>query len=84
MGRAGFLRLAAGLGAAVGLVLFGKTPAFAVPRSVAARWAEANKTRLPQNYHNLIAYPMEYRRAIFGELTPSRRTTRHSGKPSST
>lgn len=74
MGRAAFLRLAAGIGAAAGLVLLGRTPAFAAPESAAARWARANQERLPQNYDELAAYPMDYRRAITSRLTPEARS----------
>lgn len=73
MGRKGFLKLGAGLAAAAGLVLAGKTPAAAATTGgseceKAGAWVEANKHRLPQDYAGFTAHSMSYRRAIYAEL----------------
>ncbi|CAM3505683.1 bacteriocin fulvocin C-related protein [Stackebrandtia soli] len=69
--RRRFLQLGAGLAVAGGIVLAGRTPAFADDRCVAAReWVQANLDRLPTTYADLTRYQMDYRRAIFSELTP--------------
>lgn len=37
-------------------------------------WVEANSGRLPVKYDEFVLYPMTYRRAIFGELTPEQKS----------
>lgn len=76
MGRAQFLRLAAGgTVAAAGLILSGKAPSFAASEATAARkWVARNKARLPDRYDDLVAYPMAHRRAIYAELSPKVRS----------
>lgn len=70
MARSRFLRVGAGAVVAAGLILAGKTPAFAEQSCAAARsWVEANVGRLPQTYREIIAYPMVYRRAIYTKLS---------------
>jgi len=67
--RAQLLRLGAGV--AVGVVLAGRTPAFAEQRHDAAHaWVEANMHRLPQNYNEFCNYPMAYRHAIYSASSP--------------
>ncbi|WP_405753472.1 bacteriocin fulvocin C-related protein (plasmid) [Streptomyces sp. NBC_00012] len=74
VGRKQFLRLGAGIVVAGGLVLTGRTPSFAEDRQVAAKaWVEANRNQLPQSYDAVIAYNLEYRRAIYRELPASAR-----------
>ncbi len=68
VGRAAFLRTAGGLLVAGGVVLFGRTPAFA---EQARNWASDNARRLPKKYAEYIKYPTAYRRAVFERLTPS-------------
>lgn len=88
--RKRFLRIGAGVAVAGGLVLTGRMPAFAA-EDPARRWAAANRDSLPQTYDGVIAHPMEYRRAIFQQLTPdvrsrlwSEQLTRYQNENSST
>lgn len=69
--RKGFLRLAAGTLVAGGLVLAGRTPAFADSGTAELRsWLKQNKGNLPTRYDDVVSYSMPYRRAIFTESTP--------------
>ncbi|WP_221357262.1 bacteriocin fulvocin C-related protein [Streptomyces beigongshangae] len=68
VGRAAFLRAGGGLLVAGGVVLLGRTPAFA---EQARTWAENNPRNLPRRYAEYIKYPTAYRRAVFERLTPS-------------
>jgi hypothetical protein len=71
LGRKRFLQLGAGLAAAAGLVLAGKTPATAAeaPECAKARaWVKANLDKLPRNYADFAAHSMAYRQAIYAEL----------------
>jgi hypothetical protein len=69
LGRAGFLRLGAGLSVAAALILTGRTPAFAdTTKDTVSQWLEANKDRLPHRYDDVVAHPMTYRQAIYGAL----------------
>lgn len=74
IGRAQFLRLCTGGAIAAGMIMMGKTPAFAAGEDQAwveaQSWVEANKGRLPENYDELIGYPMAYRKAIYRASTP--------------
>ena len=71
LNRKQFLRLGAGVAAAAGLLLAGKTPALANPESAEAqRWVEAQAGRLPRRYEDVISYSVEYRKAIFDASTP--------------
>ncbi|WP_205629434.1 bacteriocin fulvocin C-related protein, partial [Jiangella muralis] len=64
--RAGFLRLGAGAVVAAGMVVAGKTPAFAERTCTAAQaWVDAHHEALPAGYDAFAAYPMAYRRAIY-------------------
>lgn len=73
MSRKLFMRLGAGAVVAGGMVLTGNLPAYAGP-SPAALWVEENRGKLPQTYDDLIAHPMEFRRAIYRELNPAVRS----------
>jgi hypothetical protein len=71
LGRKEFLRLGAGLGVAVGLVLTGRSPAMAATESAeAVAWLRANPGRLPERYDDFAQFTVAYRQAIFGELAP--------------
>lgn len=74
MRRAAFLRLVVGTGVAVGLVVAGRTPAFARGTSAEMRWVEANADRLPRGYEELSGFSPAYRRAIFTRLSPATRS----------
>ncbi|MGW2642081.1 bacteriocin fulvocin C-related protein [Streptomyces sp. NPDC001348] len=75
VGRSQFLRLGAGAAVAAGIVLFGKTPAFAENSCrTALEWARRNKANLPTTYDELTRYPVVYRRAIYGELSDASRS----------
>lgn len=64
--RAGFLRLGAGAVVAAGMVVAGRTPAFAERTCTAAQaWVDAHRDALPAGYDALAEYPMAYRRAIY-------------------
>lgn len=64
--RAGFLRLGAGALVAAGMVVAGKTPAFAERTCTAAQaWVDAHREALPAGYDAFAVYPMAYRRAIY-------------------
>jgi hypothetical protein len=73
IGRAQFLKLGAGVVVATGIIFSGQAPALAEPAecAMARRWVEENRDRLPQSYEEVIAYPVEYRKAIFSAQTPS-------------
>lgn len=78
LGRKGFLKLGAGLAAATGLILTGRTPATAAeePECVRARaWVKANQHRLPETYADFAAYPTAYRQAIYAELQAETRSS---------
>lgn len=78
IGRAQFLRLCVGGAVAASLIMIGKMPVFATGENQswveAQSWVKANKGRLPENYDALIAYPMIYRKAIYGASTPKVRS----------
>ncbi|MFC3982081.1 bacteriocin fulvocin C-related protein [Streptosporangium jomthongense] len=75
IGRSRFLKLAAGAGVAAGLILAGKTPAFAQSEySAAAAWVNANRHRLPERYADFVAYSIVYRQSIFAALSPKSRS----------
>lgn len=75
LSRVGFLRLTAGAAAAAGMVLAGRTPAFAEESCAAARrWAAEQGSDLPTTRAAISRYPMAYRRAIYQELTPTQRS----------
>lgn len=77
MGRKNFLKLGAGAAAATGLVLFGKTPAFAGTAQEldpARAWVKANLDNLPRDYDALVTFDISYRRAIHEALAPSDRS----------
>ncbi|HWO68122.1 MAG TPA: bacteriocin fulvocin C-related protein [Umezawaea sp.] len=75
MTRSQFLRFAAGAVAASGIVLTGRTPAFAAGEATEARaWVAANLSRLPQRYDDLIGYPMTYRKEIWKASAPRLRS----------
>lgn len=70
--RAHFLKLVAGAGLAAGIILSGRAPAFADPGdSMVRRWVEENMDRLPRLYDDVVAYPVEYRKAIYSAHTPA-------------
>src|SRR5579859_3590149 len=74
IGPAQFLRLCAGGAVAAGLIMMGKTPAFATGENKAwaeaQSWIEANKDHLTENYDDLVTYPMVYRKAIYRASAP--------------
>ncbi|PDP89584.1 hypothetical protein CQJ94_00905 [Glycomyces fuscus] len=74
VGRKHFLRLGAGMAAAAGLMVTGRTPVFAQSDHAAARaWVEANRGRLPHQYSAFSAHSLVRRRLIFSELPPAAR-----------
>jgi hypothetical protein len=73
--RKQFLRFGAGAVAAIGLVVAGKTPAFAATEKSDARaWVEANRDRLPETYDAVVGRPMAYRKAIYQASSPQVRS----------
>lgn len=75
MGRAQFLRLGAGAGVAAGLILTGRTPAFAAKEKQSAQaWVQAHRNDLPQRYAEVIRYPESYRKEIFHASSPKVRS----------
>ncbi|MEV0694754.1 bacteriocin fulvocin C-related protein [Streptomyces sp. NPDC050388] len=71
MGRRAFWRFGAGMSVATALVLAGKTPALAADSQRSAlAWVNANRSRLPQTYADVVSHPMAYRRAILQASTP--------------
>ena len=75
MGRAQFLRFGAGAALALGLVAAGRMPAFAADGSAAVdAWLRKNKDQLSYRYDDVVAHPLQYRRAIFRESTPAVRS----------
>ncbi|MBG0816090.1 bacteriocin fulvocin C-related protein [Planomonospora sp. ID82291] len=74
-GRRQFLRFA-GIGVAVS-VIAGRTSLAqaAVAPSPADRWVQENRANLPRTYNAFSAYSLEYRRAIFAELSPEECST---------
>ncbi|AHH98039.1 hypothetical protein KALB_4677 [Kutzneria albida DSM 43870] len=70
VGRKKFLQLGTGIAVVAGMILAGRTTAFAERKCATIdSWIEANKERLPEHYDAIIAYPMEYRMAIFSALS---------------
>lgn len=67
--RKQFLRVGAGAGLAVGILAGGAMPAFAATNNI-TEWAKANPGRLPRTYGELLEYPTEFRRAVWGQLSP--------------
>lgn len=72
--RKGFLKLAAGLTVAGGIVLSGRTPALArplqqKPNDVEA-WLDRNREQLPTTYAAVVEKPLAYRRAIYDASPP--------------
>jgi hypothetical protein len=78
IGRGQFLRLCAGGAVAAGMILVGKTPAFAAGGNKtwteAQAWVVAHRDQLPQAYDELIAHPLVYRKAIYRASTPAVRS----------
>ncbi|THV30201.1 bacteriocin fulvocin C-related protein [Glycomyces paridis] len=76
LSRKGFLRIGTGLGAAAGIVLAGRSPAFAedVQGREIRDWLEANRGSLPEDFDSIAALPVPYRRAVHHELPPETRT----------
>ncbi|MEV1023211.1 bacteriocin fulvocin C-related protein [Streptomyces sp. NPDC050264] len=77
--RRGILKAVPGLALGTFLVTGGlaTSPAQAVTRSKgskASRWVKANPGRLPSGYSEFASYPADYRRAIYGALSPSDRS----------
>ncbi|MFC9843848.1 bacteriocin fulvocin C-related protein [Streptomyces sp. NPDC060223] len=77
--RRGILKAVPGLALGTFLVTGGlaASPAQAVTRargSKASRWVKANLDRLPSGYSEFVAYPADYRRAVFGALSASARS----------
>lgn len=70
--RKRFLQLGAGAAIAGSLALTGQVPAYA--SSPARTWVGANKNNLPATYSEFSRYPSDYRREIYRELTPARRS----------
>ncbi|MET8021834.1 bacteriocin fulvocin C-related protein [Streptomyces decoyicus] len=76
IGRKRFLHLAGGAIAAVGLTMGSQNPAFAKAseNSKAGAWVQANMSRLPRTYDEIIRHAIPYRRAIYQELSPQERS----------
>ena len=77
LGRGQFLRLAgAGVVVAAAAVAGRAVPALADSRKLTAaqEWVLANKEDLPTKYSDVIAFDIEYRKAIFGATTPAIRS----------
>ncbi|MEU0126637.1 MULTISPECIES: bacteriocin fulvocin C-related protein [unclassified Streptomyces] len=75
--RAQFLRYTGGAVVAAGLVLTGKTPAFAAQEEESAhKWAarRVGEGRLPQTYGEVVRYPQAYRKAVHSASTPQVRS----------
>ncbi|MFD8424591.1 bacteriocin fulvocin C-related protein [Streptomyces sp. NPDC059466] len=77
--RRGILKAVPGLALGTFLVTGGlaASPAQAMTRakgSKASRWVKANLDRLPSDYSQFASYPADYRRAIYGALSPSARS----------
>lgn len=70
--RKRFLLLGAGALVAGGLVLTGRTPAYA-GGDPANDWVQANLSQLPQTYEEFGSHPVDYRRAIYRALSPEAR-----------
>ncbi|MGW5260920.1 bacteriocin fulvocin C-related protein [Microbispora sp. NPDC004025] len=73
LARRRFLRISAGAGIAIGIVLTGKAPALADEAGRAEAWVAANRNRLPKTYERFSTYNITYRRAIYRELDPKAR-----------
>ncbi|MET9495618.1 bacteriocin fulvocin C-related protein [Streptomyces sp. NPDC006552] len=76
--RRGLLKAVPGLALGTFLVTGGlaTSPAQAVTRarsSRATRWVQANLGRLPSAYAEFTSYPADYRRAVYGALSPAAR-----------
>lgn len=70
--RKSFLRMTAGVGIVGGLVLTGHMPAFAA--DPVGSWLLTAPV-LPTNYDEFSAYPTDYRRGIYAQLSPFERAT---------
>ncbi|MBP2330053.1 hypothetical protein JOF56_010438 [Kibdelosporangium banguiense] len=71
--RAAFLQLTAGVAVAGGLML-GNSPAAAATSNDVDVWIDANRGRLPATYDEVVKHPLEYRQAIFRELSPEQQS----------
>ncbi|QHC01617.1 bacteriocin fulvocin C-related protein [Epidermidibacterium keratini] len=67
--RRSFLQYGVGAAAVAGFAITGSVPAFAAPNPI-DQWVDAQvkSGTLPTTYSSISAYPMDYRRAIFGAL----------------
>lgn len=70
--RKRFLQLSAGTVIAGTLIVRGQLPAYAA--DPVSAWVRANADRLPTTYDELISYPLDYRRGIYRQLTPTIRS----------
>ncbi len=71
--RKRFLLLGAGALVAGGLVLTGRTPAYA-GSDPADEWVRAHIDQLPGTYDEFVSHPIEYRRAIYRALAAEERS----------
>lgn len=69
--RRRFLQLGVGSAMAVGIMVSGAIPAAADPVAV---WVKAHLDRLPRTYRALVLLPLQYRCAVYQELTPEERS----------
>jgi hypothetical protein len=69
MGRANFLKLAAGVAVVGSLIGSGRTIAQAAEVDPVNRWLQVNINSLPQEYEEVVKFPIVYRKAIFRNST---------------
>ncbi|WP_335940213.1 bacteriocin fulvocin C-related protein [Streptomyces sp. PTD5-9] len=75
MSRKHFLLLASGAGAAIGMTVAGRTPAFARSAQTEARsWVAAHRGALPRTYAAIAPLPSAVRQAVLVELSPAERS----------
>lgn len=70
--RKKFLQFGAGTAIAGTLIIRGQLPAYA--SDPAGAWVRANAHKLPTTYDDFVGYPLDYRRAIYRQITPQLRS----------
>lgn len=65
-GLARIVQVGAGIAVVTGLMFADRAPA--------AAWVEANRDRLPTRYDDVIAHPMDVRKAVYAEMSPQQRS----------
>lgn len=71
MGRASFLKLAAGVAVVGSLLGSGRAMTQAAEADPVRRWLRENANALPQEYEDVVKLPVAYRQAIFRKSTPA-------------